>query len=397
MLKEWLVRRRENPYPSRDEKKRLAIETGLTYTQICNWFANWRRKLKNSEREKSKKSWGHLIKHYNNNAKGNVEQFSISSEDSIWEEEEQQRRNQLNEHALRERDFDDEDDEHSSLCDIEGSTESTDMERNGSCGSGETQIIDMNYKSNYYMDTMQMNKDPVELFIGREVDVLTTTAACQVSGGGTNTNEGVTKTKYKQKMMEKYLRDTTNDPIQTQGLTCNEQVTTHYVNDNNTTIIKSGAELSKWLESAAKFTPNKNNYYIEWNSKRNKLEKKPILTKTYLPSTNSVNLHTTNTTVTMLPLLYSNTSLVQRDNTQDYHYHNQYNNTTSHHQDQNSHQHHQHNQQQQQHIYDVIHHKDELDAAEALANLAFNCRQKMLDSTSNGRNSHTWTLNAISS
>ncbi|XP_046804960.1 homeobox protein Mohawk, partial [Lucilia cuprina] len=132
MLKEWLVRRRENPYPSREEKKRLAIETGLTYTQICNWFANWRRKLKNSEREKSKKSWGHLIKHYNNNAKGNVEQFSISSEDSIWEEEqEQQRRNRMNERALKGVDYDEEyeDDDDSSLCDIEGSNESsTDIE-----------------------------------------------------------------------------------------------------------------------------------------------------------------------------------------------------------------------------------------------------------------------------
>lgn len=282
MLKEWLVRRRENPYPSREEKKRLAIETGLTYTQICNWFANWRRKLKNSEREKSKKSWGHLIKHYNNNAKGNVEQFSISSEDSIWEEEEQQRRMKLNERALRNAEYDDEDDEGSSLCDIEGSTESTDMERNGSWGSGETQIMDMNYKPNYYIDTMNMNKDPVELFIGREVDVMTTTATCQVSGG-VNSNEGATKTKYKQKMMEKYLRDTTNDSMQAnnQNNNCNnlnmqsqihmqEQMAppTTYINGNNTTIIKSGAELSKWLESAAKFTPNKNNYYIEWNSKR---------------------------------------------------------------------------------------------------------------------------------
>lgn len=105
MLKEWLVRRRENPYPSRDEKKTLAIETGLTYTQICNWFANWRRKLKNTSDQK--KSWGNLIKNYNHSARGNVEQvsyyknynsitnsinepfpkqFSICSEDSIWGE-----------------------------------------------------------------------------------------------------------------------------------------------------------------------------------------------------------------------------------------------------------------------------------------------------------------------
>ncbi|EDS37287.1 conserved hypothetical protein [Culex quinquefasciatus] len=86
MLKDWLVRRRENPYPNREEKKQLACETGLTYTQICNWFANWRRKLKNSGHDPVKKTWGNLIKNYNDNAKGNVEQFSICSSDSIWGE-----------------------------------------------------------------------------------------------------------------------------------------------------------------------------------------------------------------------------------------------------------------------------------------------------------------------
>ncbi|XP_053661783.1 uncharacterized protein LOC128710944 [Anopheles marshallii] len=87
MLKDWLVRRRENPYPNRDEKKLLATETGLTYTQICNWFANWRRKLKNSGNDPIRKTWGNLIKNYNTNARGNVEQFSICSNDSIWGEQ----------------------------------------------------------------------------------------------------------------------------------------------------------------------------------------------------------------------------------------------------------------------------------------------------------------------
>lgn len=57
-------------------------------SQICNWFANWRRKLKNAGKEPQKNTWGHLIKNYNNNARGNVEQFSICSNDSIWEDEE---------------------------------------------------------------------------------------------------------------------------------------------------------------------------------------------------------------------------------------------------------------------------------------------------------------------
>lgn len=85
-LKSWLVRRRDNPYPNRDEKKTLAIQTGLTYVQVCNWFANWRRKLKNAGGEPQRSTWGHLIKVYNDQAQGNVEHFSICSDDSIWEE-----------------------------------------------------------------------------------------------------------------------------------------------------------------------------------------------------------------------------------------------------------------------------------------------------------------------
>lgn len=87
-LKDWLVRRRQNPYPNREEKKYLAQETGLTYVQICNWFANWRRKLKNVNADRNQKTWGHLIRTYNDQAHGNVEQFSICSDDSIWSEPE---------------------------------------------------------------------------------------------------------------------------------------------------------------------------------------------------------------------------------------------------------------------------------------------------------------------
>lgn len=52
--------------------------------------------------------------------------------------------------------------------------------------------------------------------------------------------------KYKNQIMEKYLRGLEDSP------------------DNKG---KCGLELSKWLESAAKFTPDKNNY-IEWDSKK---------------------------------------------------------------------------------------------------------------------------------
>ncbi|XP_026284311.1 iroquois-class homeodomain protein irx-2 [Frankliniella occidentalis] len=108
LLKGWLVRRRDNPYPSRAEKEALASRTGLTYMQVCNWFANWRRKLRDCARPEDGDaageddadsgpsggegtgSWAHLIRRYNAlaaapNSSTAQEHFSISSSDSIWQ------------------------------------------------------------------------------------------------------------------------------------------------------------------------------------------------------------------------------------------------------------------------------------------------------------------------
>ncbi|PNF29734.1 hypothetical protein B7P43_G11199 [Cryptotermes secundus] len=63
----------------------LACSSALK-VKICNWFANWRRKLKNAGSEAPHHTWGNLIKSYNTKAQGNVEQFSLCSDDSIWEE-----------------------------------------------------------------------------------------------------------------------------------------------------------------------------------------------------------------------------------------------------------------------------------------------------------------------
>ncbi|KAM8717054.1 hypothetical protein ACLKA7_003859 [Drosophila subpalustris] len=261
MLKDWLIRRRENPYPSREEKKLLAGETGLTYTQICNWFANWRRKLKNSEREKAKKSWGHLIKNYNHNARGNVEQFSISSEDSIWEED-------MRPCAAADDDDADDDDELSSR--------STGSDGNGNNASS----CSATYKPNFYVESAALPD---------RLPMLPTVPAG--------------KAKYKQQMMEKYLRDSNAlDAKEGEG--------------NN------GTQLNKWLESAARFTPDRHNYHIEWNMSRHKCggQERPIVQ-------NQV-------------LFTSDATAVARGESW------------------------------------LLHHKDELDAAEALANLAFNCRQR---------------------
>ncbi|PYI06186.1 hypothetical protein BO78DRAFT_418836 [Aspergillus sclerotiicarbonarius CBS 121057] len=44
VLKQWLNRHSDNPYPTKQEKASLAQETGLTVTQVSTWFANaWRR------------------------------------------------------------------------------------------------------------------------------------------------------------------------------------------------------------------------------------------------------------------------------------------------------------------------------------------------------------------
>lgn len=57
--------------------------------------------------------------------------------------------------------------------------------------------------------------------------------------------------KYKNHIMEKYLR----------GLESSQ------LSNNNNSNKKCDLELSKWLESAANFTPDKKSY-IEWDSRR---------------------------------------------------------------------------------------------------------------------------------
>lgn len=224
MLKDWLVRRRENPYPSRDEKRRLAYDTGLTYTQISNWFANWRRKLKNNDGRTYKNSWGHLISSFTNMDRerdNTIEKQSFSSNDSIWDDE-----------APRPQ-------------------QSSPME------------ISKTNNPGFYVEH-ETDKEV------KPQTVMTTS-----------------NPKYKQKIMEKYLRDTS---------------------DQN---VNSNPELSKWLESAEKFTPEKCNYYIEWDLKNRK-------------RINSM-------------------------------------------------------KSEHEHAYESIHEREELDAAEALANLAFNSRQRMVN------------------
>ena len=46
-LKQWLLRHRHNPYPTKAEKLELAAGSSMSLVQVSNWFANARRRLKN--------------------------------------------------------------------------------------------------------------------------------------------------------------------------------------------------------------------------------------------------------------------------------------------------------------------------------------------------------------
>lgn len=56
-LRNWFARHQEHPYPTDDEKANLAAESGLTRTQVTNWFTNARRRQRQSSRTASKQSY----------------------------------------------------------------------------------------------------------------------------------------------------------------------------------------------------------------------------------------------------------------------------------------------------------------------------------------------------
>ena len=83
-LKHWLYKHRANPYPTKDEKAQLARSAHMTLTQVSNWFANARRRLKNTVQDPGL-SWGRRIKLYNSCVEGNAERLSVCSDDDLWD------------------------------------------------------------------------------------------------------------------------------------------------------------------------------------------------------------------------------------------------------------------------------------------------------------------------
>ncbi|CAB1317895.1 unnamed protein product [Coregonus sp. 'balchen'] len=80
-LKQWLYTHRDNPYPTKTEKVLLALGSHMTLVQVSNWFANARRRLKNTVRQPDL-SWALRIKLYNKYIQGNAERLSVSSDDT---------------------------------------------------------------------------------------------------------------------------------------------------------------------------------------------------------------------------------------------------------------------------------------------------------------------------
>ncbi|XP_038134837.1 homeobox protein Mohawk-like [Cyprinodon tularosa] len=86
-LKHWLYKHRDNPYPTKTEKVLLALGSHMTLVQVSNWFANARRRLKNTVRQPDL-SWALRIKLYNQYIQGNAERLSVCSDDTDTEDEE---------------------------------------------------------------------------------------------------------------------------------------------------------------------------------------------------------------------------------------------------------------------------------------------------------------------
>ncbi|XP_061654443.1 homeobox protein Mohawk-like isoform X1 [Phyllopteryx taeniolatus] len=86
-LKHWLYKHRDNPYPTKTEKVLLALGSHMTLVQVSNWFANARRRLKNTVRQPDL-SWAVRIKLYNKYIQGNAERLSVCSDDTNSDDDE---------------------------------------------------------------------------------------------------------------------------------------------------------------------------------------------------------------------------------------------------------------------------------------------------------------------
>jgi hypothetical protein len=55
ILEKWILENHENPYPSRQVKKRLSLEANLSVEDVTKWFEKERKKIKRSKKNKSQR------------------------------------------------------------------------------------------------------------------------------------------------------------------------------------------------------------------------------------------------------------------------------------------------------------------------------------------------------
>lgn len=192
--------------------------------------------MKNTSNQK--KSWGNLIKNYNYSAKGNVEQFSICSGDSIWGEA------LNNEGSLDSSSMDD--------SEAQDLSQSSEREKFGAMALAHGQ----NFVSSPFFQNSQFN------FMAQ--------AQCFQISSTTNDFQFQNHKQYsmKKNIIEKYLRGLDNN-AQAANNNCESAL-----NNNNNQEIDMSAdatkkpELSKWLESSVNFTPSNYNVDFIKNDKR---------------------------------------------------------------------------------------------------------------------------------
>lgn len=192
--------------------------------------------MKNAGKEPQRKTWGHLIKTYNSQVQGNVEHFSICSDDSIWRDD------------------------------------------------GNTRIYDSESEKQYEIDhyeqqkpilesvhrkhpqdhcyTLETNHKTIPLINNNnsiEQNHHSSQAQCYFISSTTenefeNNPFSQSANKYKSHIMEKYLRDCQKP----ENHVPNSDECGNYEEE-----LSKPSIISKWRESAAKFRPSENNY-LHW-------------------------------------------------------------------------------------------------------------------------------------
>jgi hypothetical protein len=215
--------------------------------------------LKNTSNQK--KSWGNLIKNYNFSAKGNVEQFSICSLDSIWGENRNDDNGSLDSSSMDD-------------------SEAQDLSQGSERKFNEMAEMAHEHGPNFMLPTspfFQSSQFAANFMAQAQCfQISSTTSEFQFQNHKqyfSNSN------KFKNHIMEKYLRglddaaagnNNNNNNNDEQEVNNNQEQEQEQDSDMSTEANKK-PELSKWLESTANFMPS--NYNVDFMNDKRKSSK----------------------------------------------------------------------------------------------------------------------------